>query len=150
MNKITLNLYQGSRNDAIKASQDKSFDLIVYLGQNIESGVLMYKSRVPLVHFPLNDGINPESKIRYILDLICKSAIIDEDKVLVACRYGVSRSPSIVTLCLAGLVTEEFGEMTFDVARYTVSGKVQKFKPVPELINQLKQILSDGLWEKTT
>ena len=95
--KLFGKLYHGNMQDVIKALKTKEVDVIVYLGQELPIKI-SYKSSLPIVHIPLNDGKNMSLKIDLALLNIAYLEL--DDKVLVACRAGISRS---VAICAAHL-----------------------------------------------
>jgi len=123
MNEILLeSLYQGNRDDAIKASQNKSVTSILYLGQEIPEE-LTHKSLIPVIHIPIrNDFEEDPLRFEYIfqyLDYALKYGSI----VLVACRYGESRSPLV---CLYYLMLHE--HYSYKRAYTLIKSKVSNFK----------------------
>lgn len=97
MIKVFENLYQGNLEDVKQCLKNKNVDFIVYLGQGLNKSVT-FKSKLPIIHIPLNDGENNDEKID--MTLLNIALIETYNKVLVACRQGVSRS---VAICAAYL-----------------------------------------------
>lgn len=130
MIEILLNFFQGDRNDAIRCSRDKSAGVIIYLGQEMNEQKLMYGSKVPLIHIPLNDGHNPQSKLEYVMLNVAYALV--EDKVLLACRFGISRSPALTILYLTK-------RMLFDDAYNYVKKKIPQMQIEPHLYKVIKE-----------
>lgn len=131
MIEIIPNLFQGDRNDAIRCSRDGSVGLIVYLGQEMNEQKLMYGSKVPIIHIPLNDGHNPELKLEYVLVNITYGIV--SDKVLLACRLGVSRSPALTILYLTL-------DKSFDDAYNYVKKKIPQMQIEPHLYKVIEEL----------
>lgn len=129
MIEIQPNLFQGDRDDAIRCSQNKSVDVIIYLGQEMNEYKLMYRSKIPVIHIPLNDGHNPQSRLEYVM-LNIAYAVVD-DKVLLACRLGISRSPALTVLYLTK-------HKSFDDAYNFVKKKIPHMQIEPHLYKAIK------------
>ena len=134
MNEITKNLYQGDVNDAIRVSRTKEVDAIVYVGQELPKE-LSHESKIPVIHFPLKDGKGSH-------ELLVTMAILDigfltfEDKTLVACRAGISRSPTIVVGYLA-----TYEEMSFDDAVAQIHKLSPSYQPEPNFLKTVKKVV---------
>lgn len=137
MNEIFNNLYQGDRIDAIQAALFESVDVVVYLGQNMDAKQLMYESKIPLIHFPLNDGENPQSKYTILLELLDFLLLEQGYKVLISCRYGTSRSPSIVLLHLT-----ENENFVFEEAYDLLKDKIATFPDLTKPETYLRKMLN--------
>lgn len=134
MREITKNLYQGNAEDAIRASKNKSVDVIIYLGQEIPHE-LSHESKVPVIHIPIKDGKDLKSK----WNIMCVSIgtfVYKESIALVACRAGLSRSPMAVVYYLC--ILENF---QFDKTYKFVKEKIPEMIPAPDLYNQIKEML---------
>jgi len=139
MIEVIHNLFQGSREDAIKVSQDGRVDAIIYLGQEMNEKKLTHESKSPVIHFPLNDGYNPKSRLGVlisVIDSLYRPFLMEQRYLLIACRYGNSRSPSIILLYLV----ERRGH-SFDEAYTFIRKQIPNFDPKPELLNSIKEYL---------
>ncbi len=138
MIKISKNLYLGNQEDALRACETKEMDVIVYLGQSLPEK-LSYNSFIPVFHFPLKDG---EGNFRLSLTeiLLTIDSLTLEDKTLVACRAGLSRSPAIVIGILA---LSEQGKYNFDKALNIVKTKSPSIMPESHLLFDIKTIVEE-------
>jgi len=150
MKEIINNLFLGDIHDAISVSQTKSVDAIVYVGQELPDD-LAFHSSIPVVHIPLVDGVNDELRIH--LALINIGYLTLEDKTLVACRAGLSRSPTVVVGFLAVYYPYKFksledkGAFTFDKAYEYIHKLIPQFQPENNLLRTVKNVCK-GYWKK--
>ena len=138
--KIFGNLYHGNMQDVIEVLKTKEVDVIVYLGQGLPKGIA-YRSSLPIVHVPLNDGENIGLKIDLVLLNIAYLEL--DDKVLVACRAGLSRSVVICAAYLYIYQKENFPESYDECLRHVRFLIKQLDKPIPnpELIKSVKDAI---------
>ena len=140
LNKIFGNLYHGNMQDVIEVLKTKEVDVIVYLGQGLPKGIA-YRSSLPIVHVPLNDGENIGLKIDLVLLNIAYLEL--DDKVLVACRAGLSRSVAICAAYLYIYQNEEF-QRSFNKCLKRVQKIINQPNmpmPNPELIKSVKDAI---------
>lgn len=90
LQKVTEKLFIGDMQDALRSSQQPDINIIIYLGQEIPKQ-LCFNCMPVCIHLPMNDGRNGLNRIRKILFTAYISTTFGE-KVLVACRAGISRS----------------------------------------------------------
>jgi len=135
MIKIEKNLYQGNLDDAIEASKNKTVDAIVYLGQELPRK-LSHESKIPVIHIPMKDGENEEILVH--LALLNIGFLETDDKTLVACRAGISRSPIIITAYLA---TYHYARVDFDRAYNRVKRLIPSFNPEQNLLAIVKKVV---------
>jgi len=121
--------------DAISASQNKTVDAIVYLGQELPHK-LSHESKIPIFHFPLKDGKNNELSYHVIIATI--GYLVLGDKTLVACRQAISRSPTIVIAYLAVYERERF---SFDESYTCVRKLNPTLIPEPHLLQSVKEVV---------
>lgn len=141
--KIHKNLYHGNREDAILASKSKVVDVIVYLGQDLPYE-LSHDSQIPIIHIPMKDGNNDDLKIHLVFLNI--GYIELDDKVLVSCRAGISRSPTIITGFLA---TYYSGKYTFENALRKVKKLIPEFQPESNLLRKVEEVVKTYVkWEE--
>lgn len=131
MHKILDLLYQGDWNNAVQTSKYEGMDMIVYLGQEM-GRELSHESKVPVIHYPLKDGKNPQTKLDILLETIGLLQI-HSLKTLVACRLGLSRSPMIVVAFLSNA-------LGFDKAFRFVRKEIPEMLPAPELYSQIERM----------
>ena len=135
MIKIEENLYQGDIQDAIEASLTKTVDVIVYLGQELPKP-LSHISQVSIVHLPLKDGHNEALKFEILL--MNMGHLTVDNKTMVACRAGISRSPSAIVAFLTAYKGWEFDTATEYVRRI-----IPQFQPEPHFLQDLKVVTED-------
>lgn len=138
MVRFGTNLYQGNREDALKAAQSNDFKVIVYVGQSIPEA-LTHHSKVPVIHIPLYDGKTPLDRFYPIL------SNVGVQKTLLACQLGQSRSPSLVMLYYM-----YYHKMSFGDAYRLVQRKVPQFKPNPDLLDCVREFMSAKSTNKKT
>ena len=136
LNKIFGKLYQGNMEDVIRALKSKEVDVIVYLGQGLPRGIA-FKSSLPIVHVPLNDGVNDAIKID--ITLLNISYLELDDKVLVACRAGLSRSVVICAAYLHVYQSEDFPGSFDDCLKRVQEITKNKIMPSQDLIDSVKK-----------
>ena len=134
MIKVCKNLYQGNETDAIEAASGKDIDVIVYIGQDLPDK-LSYNCKPPVVHIPMVDGDNDELTIHLALLNISYSVL--DDKTLVACRAGISRSPLLVAAYLAVYESDKY---TFDKALNRVRKLNPTFQPEQNLLQAVRKV----------
>lgn len=130
MNKITDDLYQGNIADAVAASEGGVIDTIVWLSQGIPRD-LSHESVVPIIHIPLKDGKNDPKRIEAVISTL---SVLCKDKVLVACRGGISRSPSLVLAYMLWMNDWQKG------VEETVRKAIPAFCPSPDLYRQIMRM----------
>lgn len=135
MNEILPYLFQGHKADAIFQSQNNDLDVIIYLGQELNERCLTHNSKIPVIHFPLNDGKNDEKRYTILNGIISYLININGFDVLVACRYGESRSPAIMISYL--MYSEKY---IFALALQYVRRRIDGFKPCEELLSDISQL----------
>jgi len=144
MNKILGTLYQGNAEDAILASQDKSVDWIIYLGQELPEK-LGFNSPVPIIHIPVNDRDDNINKWKIANEVIssCRSKICCN--TLIACRQGISRSPMMLVYYTMRnhLLFGNFDSASqeFAAACNFVKVRIAEFRPDPRLFEMIKKEL---------
>jgi len=106
------NLYQGDREDAIRVSRSKEVDAIVYVGQ--EFPIELIGSQIPVVHLPFKDG-EGNLDLQFHLAIANIQYLTLDDRTLVACRGGISRSPLIVAMVLA--LDQEFPDLQLQIQK---------------------------------
>lgn len=134
MRKVFGGIYQGDVEDAITfGKENRPHNVIVYVGQELVNR-LRYDCFVPLVHVPLRDGgDNGEDKLRTAVDIIAYLVESGRMNVLVACRMGISRSPSILVGC--GLRWN----MPFEEAYSHVKAAIPHMNPDPHLFKAVRE-----------
>lgn len=142
MIEIIKNLFLGNMQDAIRVSKTQEVDAIVYVGQELPDE-LAFHTLIPVVHIPLVDGVNDELRIH--LALMNIGYLTLEDKTLVACRAGLSRSPTLVVGFLSAYLSydykpEDEKAYTFDEAYKYVYKLVPKFQPEQNLLKTIKKV----------
>jgi len=138
MIKIMKNLYVGNMEDAILASQTKSVKVIIYVGQKIPTELSYSHNNITVVHIPLVDGENDELSIHLVL-LNVAYLVLDDDKTLVACRQGMSRSPTVIVAYLAVYGYNEKTKNRFQKAFTKIHKLIPNYTPVPELLKSVKE-----------
>ena len=98
MQQITDTIYLGDVNDALIASCSENFDIIIYLGQEIPTK-LCFNCKPTCIHLPLIDGKNGQTKLRKVLFLTYMASL--DNRLLISCRAGLSRSVLITTAVYA-------------------------------------------------
>lgn len=143
MIEITKNLYQGDVNDAIQASQQKTVDAIIYLGQAIPRE-LSHESKIPIFHVPLKDGDNNhEISIHMILaNIVYLNLTLHDNKTLVACRAGISRSPTLVAAYLSICKPEE---LDFEKALKYMYSINTSYQPEPNFLEIIRKF-ANSYW----
>ena len=134
MIKVCKNLYQGNLQDVETVVNGRQVKAIVYLGQDLPDK-LSYNSNVPVVHIPMVDGDNDELTIH--LALLNISYLCLDDKTLVACRAGISRSPVIVA---AYLSVYEYENHNFDKALERIRKLNPTFQPEQNLLKVVRKV----------
>ena len=138
MIKIAENLFQGDLNDALRTSAEKTVDVIVYLGQGMPDK-LAYGD-VPVIHIPLKDGKDLELKINIIFSSIGLSNLKLQQKTLVACRAGLSRSPIIIAGFL-GIV--KYNHPSFSKGFKEMKKLIPNCMPHPDLLENIKKFVEN-------
>lgn len=136
MQQIMNNLYIGDIQDALNTCSKQEKIIIVSLVQDIPLK-LCFNSIPSIIHIPLFDGKNELIKIKTALQVIC-TLLEKNNKVLIACRAGLSRSVIITTAVYALQ-----NKISFDEA-YNYINKVypQNF-PEQELFQQTKKVTEE-------
>jgi len=80
----------------VKTAEGKGW--ILYVGQELPHE-LSHQSNIPVIHIPMRDGREIGAKIVMALCMI-DTVLSAQDTILVSCRSGISRSP---TLCVGYL-----------------------------------------------
>ena len=138
MYEVIKNLFQGNIEDAIEASASRSVDWIVYLGSDLPEK-LGFSSSIPVIHVPLRDNEQDERKFEIVSKIM---SLIKSQKILVACRQGISRSPMIVVyyLLYSGYVFEGKNKYEdFRKACRVVENKVAEFRPEPSMFKMIEE-----------
>ena len=150
MIEILKDLYQGNREDAINASHEHLVDYVVYVGQELPLE-LSHHSPVPIAHIPLKDGRDNVAKWKLVEETV--RTCHNKGKTLVACRGGISRSPTVILyhiLRTGGFVTNgnleiEFlgykGKSNFEAAYKFVKAKIPMFQPERNLLRMIRRRL---------
>ena len=138
MIEISKNLYLGSQEDALRVSRTKEVDAIVYLGQELPTK-LSFNSQIPVFHIPLKDG-EGNFKLSITETLLLVSYLTLEDKTLVACRAGLSRSSAIIAGCI---VFSNSGKYSFDKALSIVKSKAPAIMPELHLLADIKTVVEE-------
>ena len=133
MIRIIPNLYQGNLDDAVRVSKTKEVDAIVWLSQEIPRE-LSHDSMIPVAHIPMVDGLNEKKRIDLAFMVI--SYLRCESKTLVACRSGISRSPSIIIGYLSVYKLHKNG---FEGSYRRIRRIIPSFQPEPHLLESIKQ-----------
>lgn len=142
MKKIIKNLFLGNCDDAIQASKTKSVDAIVYVGQELPRE-LSHESKIPVVHVPLKDGYNDDLPIHLILGILGHLTL--EDKTLLACRGGISRSPTLAVAYLATYHSKKYSiedEESFTLldATMLIHKLIPEYQPEPIFLKCVKDV----------
>ena len=135
MQQITDKLYQGNIEDALKNTHDTPIDVIVYLGQDAPSQHY-FNCEPACFHFPLNDGKNNLSKLRKVIFAIYIASI--DNKLLIACRGGISRSV-LITSSIYALQNN----ISFDSAYWHIKELAPKAQPELHLLYGISQITEE-------
>jgi protein-tyrosine phosphatase len=136
MQKITPKLYQGDVQDALVNSCSSDIDIIIYLGQEIPQK-LCFNCRPTCIHIPMNDGKNGLTKIRDIIFPIYITSLNDK-KILIACRAGISRS-ILITASLYALTKN----ISFDAAYWYIKEIAPQAQPELNLLREISQITEE-------
>jgi len=147
MIKVSANLYQGNLEDAIRVSKTKEVDALVWLSQEIPHE-LSHGSMIPVVHIPLVDGMNEDLRVVLAFDTI--SFLILDDKTLVACRSGISRSPTIVVAYLAVYKYTSSNVMkNFEKAFLKIHKLNPNYQPEPHLLESVRNTVKKHFSNET-
>lgn len=136
MQRITDKIYIGDREDAISQASSGYVDLILYLGQEIPEK-LCFKCTPTCVHLPLKDEPNGLLKIRKVLFLAYIASTLNE-KMLIACRAGISRSV-LVTASLYALTQK----VSFNDAYQHLKRVRQQSYPELGLMREVRQVTEE-------
>lgn len=95
------NIFIGNMKDVmnLKSENPNKISTVIYLGQVIPVQICFVKSPM-CVHIPTKDGKNGPKKIKKIIYVI-GALNLNGDKILIACRAGMSRSVIISTAIYA-------------------------------------------------
>ena len=135
MQQITDKLYQGDIKDALANTQSSNIDVIVYLGQELPTQ-LCFNCKSLCLHLPLVDGKNDLSKIRKAIFIIYLTSL--NNKLLVACRGGISRSILIVSSIYALQ-----NNISFDSAYWHIKELAPQAQPELNLLREIQQITEE-------
>jgi protein-tyrosine phosphatase len=134
MQQITSNLFIGDMQDALIASKS-NFDVLIYLGQKIPPQLC---NCTPVcLHIPIIDGENKYSKIRKVIFLTYIS-LLDNDRTLIACRAGISRSVCITTSAYALI-----NKVSFEEAYEHIKQLRPQSQPECNLLYQVKKVTKE-------
>ena len=136
MQQITEHLYIGDMQDTLSVSNDNSFDVLVYLGQEIPPK-LCFNCTPTCLHIPIVDGENGLSKIRKVI-FITYLALLNNDKILIACRAGISRSVCVTTSAYALI-----NKMSFDEAYKYIKHVRPQSQPELHLLHDVRKITEE-------
>jgi protein-tyrosine phosphatase len=131
MQQITEKLYQGDINDAVINSNNTNIDIIIYLGQEIPEK-LCFNCTPACFHLPLNDGKNKLPKLRKIIFATYIASL--ENKLLITCRAGLSRSVLVATSIFA--LTNN---ISFDKAYWHIKEILPQSNPELNLFREIQQ-----------
>ena len=135
MQQITDKLYQGDIKDALANTQSSNIDVIVYLGQELPTQ-LCFNCKSLCLHLPLIDGKNELTKIRKVIFIIYIASI--DNKLLIACRGGISRSV-LITSSIYALQNN----ISFDSAYWHIKELVPQAQPELNLFREIQQITEE-------
>ena len=135
MQQITDKLYQGDIKDALANTQSSNIDVIVYLGLELPTQ-LCFNCKSLCLHLPLIDGKNDLSKIRKAIFIIYLTSL--NNKLLVACRGGISRS-ILITTSLYALTNN----ISFDSAYWHIKELAPQAQPELNLFREIQQITEE-------
>jgi len=138
MIKLHEDLYQGDSEDAVRESKQNNMDCIIYVGQELPHQ-LSHESSIPIIHIPLKDGKNPCKKVITALNIylfLCAQCY--QQKCLIACRQGISRSPT-----LAAAYYSLLSSMPFDYILEELKKINPRINPHPEFIESVRKSLEE-------
>lgn len=133
---ILENLALGNIEDA----ESPPHEITAFL--NVADDVKLYKPARKYYKIPLKDGLSvPEERMLEAIEWIKKNVI--SDKILVFCRYGAGRSPSVVIgyLCSIGFDYPE--------AVKFIASRKRDIDPLPLLAETVRKALEkkEGLYK---
>lgn len=99
MQNLFDNIFIGDMKDIMSQEIENTINTIIYLGQVIPIKTC-YQKNPMCVHIPTKDGKNGPEKIKKIIYVI-GALNLNGDKLLIACRAGMSRSVIISTAIYA-------------------------------------------------
>jgi protein-tyrosine phosphatase len=135
MQQITDKLYQGNIEDALANSDSANIDVILYLGQEIHPR-LCFNCAPVCLHLPLNDGKNGLTKIRKTIFLVYMASL--DNRMLIACRAGISRSV-LVTASIFALTNK----MSFDEAYLHIKNTIPQSQPELNLMKEISLVTEE-------
>ena len=135
MQQITDKLYQGDIKDALANTQSSNIDVIVYLGQELPTQ-LCFNCKIACFHLPIVDGKNGLTKIRKAIFIIYIASL--DNKLLIACRGGISRSV-LITSSIYALQNN----ISFDSAYWHIKELAPQAQPELNLFREIQQITEE-------
>jgi len=143
-NKISDSLFQGDAVGAILAGINKQIDVVVYLGQELPKE-LSYCSTCPVVHIPLVDGKNDSLSIHLVVLNI--SYLELDDRVMIVCRQGLSRSVALLAAYQSVYVNDECKDYPTILKEVREKlGQTNEVMPHPDLLTSVRLAVAE-YWE---
>lgn len=135
MLEVYYGLWLGNREEICSVDLKDLVDVIIYLGQEMNDERLTHKNSLPIVHYPLNDGHNSKEKYILLYGILSYFRNIYDARVLLCCRHGQSRSPSIAILYL--MMNEGW---RYSSSLEYIEKKVREYSPNKELLEDIEHL----------